>query len=78
MVRFGEARSRRELVWYGEAGEARCDKAGRYQVWHGPVSHGPVRQVRLVMNRRVAVDTGEAFWGMERQVRYGKVGSSEA
>jgi len=46
VVRFGEARSRRDLVWYGEAGEARCDKAGRYQVWHGPVSHGPVRQVR--------------------------------
>jgi hypothetical protein len=29
------------------------------------------------MNRRVAVDTGEAFWGMERQVWYGRVGSSE-
>jgi len=45
MVRLGEARSRRDLVWQGEAGEARCDKAGRYQVWHGPVSHVPVRQV---------------------------------
>ena len=26
MVRFGEARSGRDLVWYGEAGEARRGK----------------------------------------------------
>ena len=31
---------------------------------------GQAWQVRLVINRRVAVDTGEAFWGMERQVGY--------
>jgi len=29
MVRFGEARKRRDLVWYGEAGEARCGQVRR-------------------------------------------------
>ena len=29
MVRFGEARKRRDLVWYGEAGQARHGEMGR-------------------------------------------------
>ena len=78
MVRLGEARSRRDLVWYGEAGEARRGQVRFGLSGSGQARHDVVGQVRLVMNRRVAVDTGEAFWGMERQVRYGKVGSSEA
>ena len=68
MVRLGEARSRRDLVWQGEAGEARCDKAGRYQVWHGPVSHGPVRQVWCVSALCCVASWGLASYGPERQV----------
>ena len=41
----------------------------------GQARHDVVGQVRLVMNRRVAVDTGEAFWGMERRVWYGEARS---
>ena len=78
MVRFGEARSRRDLVWYGEAGEARRGQVRFRLSGVGQARHDVVGQVRLVVNRRVAVDTGEAFWGMERQVWYGRVGSSEA
>jgi hypothetical protein len=29
MARFGEARKRRDLVWYGEAGQARHGEIGR-------------------------------------------------
>ena len=75
MVRFGEARKRRDLVWYGEAGEARRGQVRFRLSGVGQARHDVVGQVRLVMNRRVAVDTGEAFWGMERQVWYGEARS---
>ena len=56
MVRFGEARSRRDLVWYGEAGEARRGQVrfglsgsgqARHdvvgQVWQGAIRQGVIR-----------------------------------
>jgi hypothetical protein len=44
----------------------------------GQARYGVVGQVRLVTNRRVAVDTGEAFWGMERRGRSGTARPGQA
>ena len=51
MVRFGEARKRRDLVWYGEAGVVGCvqsihGQARRVLVRLAPVSWGRYGAVR--------------------------------
>ena len=46
MVRFGEARKRRDLVWYGEAGEARRGQVRFRLSGVGQARHDVVGQVR--------------------------------
>ena len=60
MVRFGEARSRRDLVWYGEV---RFGLAG-----FGQARHDVVGQVWCVSALCCVVSWGLASFGPERQV----------
>ena len=62
-------------IWSGTVRQVRRGQVRFGLSGSGQARHDVVGQVRLVMNRRVAVDTGEAFWGMERQVWYGEARS---
>ena len=59
MVRFGEARSRRDLVWRGEAG-----KASLVELGFGESRSGEAGLACYVIVWRVELGDGEAGSGM--------------
>ena len=68
MVRFGEARKRRDLVWYGEAGEARRGQVRFRLSGVGQARHDVVGQAWSVAAFCGVLSWGLASYGPVRQV----------